>query len=115
MDQPLTHYFISSSHNTYLVDHQLYGQSAVEMYSRAFQLGCKCVVSHWTSLMVLRAQGVCVCVCVCVLLLLLLLPCVRGSQCDKELDCWDGDDGEPVIYHGHTLTTKVGWFFGMFF
>ncbi len=24
-----------------------------------------------------------------------------------ELDCWDGDDGEPVIYHGHTLTSKI--------
>ncbi|XP_076856802.1 1-phosphatidylinositol 4,5-bisphosphate phosphodiesterase epsilon-1 isoform X2 [Brachyhypopomus gauderio] len=24
-----------------------------------------------------------------------------------ELDCWDGDDGTPVIYHGHTLTTKI--------
>lgn len=24
-----------------------------------------------------------------------------------ELDCWDGDDGEPVIYHGHTFTTKI--------
>uniref|UniRef100_A0A3Q3LIZ2 Phosphoinositide phospholipase C n=1 Tax=Labrus bergylta TaxID=56723 RepID=A0A3Q3LIZ2_9LABR len=24
-----------------------------------------------------------------------------------ELDCWDGDDGMPVIYHGHTLTTKI--------
>uniref|UniRef100_A0AAV2LGA3 Phosphoinositide phospholipase C n=1 Tax=Knipowitschia caucasica TaxID=637954 RepID=A0AAV2LGA3_KNICA len=24
-----------------------------------------------------------------------------------ELDCWDGDEGMPVIYHGHTLTTKV--------
>nr|XP_023698097.1 1-phosphatidylinositol 4,5-bisphosphate phosphodiesterase epsilon-1 isoform X2 [Paramormyrops kingsleyae] len=24
-----------------------------------------------------------------------------------ELDCWDGDDGKPVIYHGHTLTTKI--------
>ncbi|KAL2078220.1 hypothetical protein ACEWY4_025905 [Coilia grayii] len=24
-----------------------------------------------------------------------------------ELDCWDGDDGVPVIYHGHTLTTKI--------
>uniref|UniRef100_UPI0037E991A6 1-phosphatidylinositol 4,5-bisphosphate phosphodiesterase epsilon-1 isoform X1 n=1 Tax=Semicossyphus pulcher TaxID=241346 RepID=UPI0037E991A6 len=24
-----------------------------------------------------------------------------------ELDCWDGDDGSPVIYHGHTLTTKI--------
>jgi len=23
-----------------------------------------------------------------------------------ELDCWDGEK-EPVIYHGHTLTSKV--------
>ncbi|KAK9400707.1 1-phosphatidylinositol 4-5-bisphosphate phosphodiesterase epsilon-1 [Crotalus adamanteus] len=26
-----------------------------------------------------------------------------------ELDCWDGDDGMPVIYHGHTLTTKIAF------
>ena len=24
-----------------------------------------------------------------------------------ELDCWDGDDGSPLIYHGHTFTTKI--------
>uniref|UniRef100_A0A673ZX93 Phosphoinositide phospholipase C n=1 Tax=Salmo trutta TaxID=8032 RepID=A0A673ZX93_SALTR len=24
-----------------------------------------------------------------------------------ELDCWDGDDGSPIIYHGYTLTTKI--------
>ncbi|XP_031435387.1 1-phosphatidylinositol 4,5-bisphosphate phosphodiesterase epsilon-1-like isoform X3 [Clupea harengus] len=24
-----------------------------------------------------------------------------------ELDCWDGDDGTPIIYHGHTLTTRI--------
>uniref|UniRef100_A0A8C6XMK8 Phosphoinositide phospholipase C n=1 Tax=Naja naja TaxID=35670 RepID=A0A8C6XMK8_NAJNA len=26
-----------------------------------------------------------------------------------ELDCWDGDDSMPVIYHGHTLTTKIAF------
>uniref|UniRef100_A0A8C3R3P8 Phosphoinositide phospholipase C n=1 Tax=Cyanoderma ruficeps TaxID=181631 RepID=A0A8C3R3P8_9PASS len=26
-----------------------------------------------------------------------------------ELDCWDGDDGMPIIYHGHTLTTKISF------
>jgi len=24
-----------------------------------------------------------------------------------ELDCWNGDDGEPIIYHGHTMTSKI--------
>ena len=24
-----------------------------------------------------------------------------------ELDCWDGEDGDPIIYHGHTFTSKI--------
>ena len=23
------------------------------------------------------------------------------------MDCWDGPDGKPVIYHGRTLTSKI--------
>lgn len=24
-----------------------------------------------------------------------------------EVDCWDGQDGEPIVHHGYTLTSKI--------
>ncbi|KAL1775653.1 1-phosphatidylinositol 4,5-bisphosphate phosphodiesterase zeta-1 isoform X2 [Sigmodon hispidus] len=67
MNQPLNDYFISSSHNTYLISDQLIGPSDIWGYVSALVRGCRCL----------------------------------------EIDCWDGAQNEPVVYHGYTLTSKL--------
>ncbi|KAI4870386.1 PLC-like phosphodiesterase [Hypoxylon rubiginosum] len=45
---PLAEYFISSSHNTYLLGHQLRGQSSATAYETALNAGSRCVeIDAW--------------------------------------------------------------------
>jgi len=43
MSFPLSDYFISTSHNTYLMGNQVTSESSVDAYIQVLKEGCRCV------------------------------------------------------------------------
>ena len=105
MEKPLTDYWIASSHNTYLEDDQLKGSC---------QTGSKPKLTGNTSKLTTISTGK-----YRILVKKLYLgpssveaykkALQKGCRC-VELDCWNGEDGQPIIYHGHTMTSKIKFY-----
>lgn len=76
-DHPLNEYFISSSHNTYLMGRQVAGESSIEGYIKALQRGCRCVeVDIWDGY-------------------------IDGIENN------DKANSEPIVSHGRTFTSSI--------
>lgn len=67
LTHPFSHYWIASSHNTYLPRAQILSKSTADQYITVLLSGCRCV----------------------------------------EIDCWDGPDNQPFVFHGYAMTTKL--------
>ncbi|KAF2675182.1 PLC-like phosphodiesterase [Microthyrium microscopicum] len=97
---PLASYFISSSHNTYLMGHQLYGGATVDGYRNVLLRGCRCVeIDCWNggseeiSTAVERQAAE-------------ALARVKSVEGGKSAQI-PAPTAEPIVLHGYTATREI--------
>eukprot|EP00741_Cyanophora_paradoxa_P023426 tig00021582_g22630.t1 len=84
-DFPLSDYFISTSHNTYMAtESQLAGDASLAAYAEALRMGCRCLeMDVWDP--------------------------NHGAQRLDFANVMSEKETDAVVYHGHTLVSRLGF------
>jgi hypothetical protein len=120
MKSSIAKYYVNSSHNTYCSGDQLKDKSSIEMYATSLLSGCRCIErmrvvaiavdARVSSLLSLFSYFLLYFRCldeICYFVSFFVRIFEWGPVFSSLVDCWDNEKGQPDIYHGMTLTSKI--------